>query len=355
MSASQAPPIRIAELLVFDGSVANSPCPRRVLVDGGASCSFVDASFARTLDCEYWQLPTPLVIKTANGGKVVCSHVIAAADICIEGHRGRHDLVVMPDLDEFDVVLGRTFLQASKAIIHHEHGTINWPNCPNSTVDAVLARAAPLSANPWHVLSPDDDADGLDSDSAALPIETSAAEAANTFTSRVTQKCRRRRHTRSSSKLNVVSQSHAVSTHPKPAKQNTDHSPALSYSLPLAKMSSVSARSAIIDSQPTGSAGRPASQPASPAPCSPAVLETLERVLKRVAEYEDRMKPQEGKLPPSRGQFDHKIELKDPDAAPFKGRAIPLNTEERAQLALDIRELQAEQKVRLTRREVGLL
>ena len=51
------------------------------------------------------------------------------------------------------------------------------------------------------------------------------------------------------------------------------------------------------------------------------------------------MQPNEGKLPPSRGQFDHKIELKDSSARPVKSRAIPLNAEERAQLAIDIKEL----------------
>ena len=62
-------------------------------------------------------------------------------------------------------------------------------------------------------------------------------------------------------------------------------------------------------------------------------------MLSRVAQYEERMQPREGCLPPSRGEYDHKIELRDPTSLPFKGRAIPLNAEERAQLAIDIKEL----------------
>ena len=121
VSTSSSISVRVAELLVFEGTVNKSWCPRGMLVDGGASCSFIDESFARTLNCDQCQLPKPLVIKTANGGKVKCSHVIAAAEIGIEGHVGCHDLIVIPHLDEFDVVLGRTFLESSKAVSTPHH------------------------------------------------------------------------------------------------------------------------------------------------------------------------------------------------------------------------------------------
>jgi hypothetical protein len=72
---------------------------------------------------------------------------------------------------------------------------------------------------------------------------------------------------------------------------------------------------------------------------SAASLLLLEKLLERVQLYSQRMKPLDGKLPPSRGEFDHKIELKDPSSQPVKLGAIPLNAQERAQLAIDIKEL----------------
>lgn len=279
---------------MYDGTVNKAPCTRGILVDGGASCSFIDASFARTLNCEQWQLPSPLIVRTANGGKVTCSHIVAAADISIEGYVGRHDLIVMPQLDEFDVVLGRTFLASSKAVVHHEHGTISWPDEPCSVSSSTTSDTETLDTNPWHVLSPEDD----------------EAQSFNT----------------TASGENIQQSSHTV-----PDKQHTQH--AKRHGRDVIDVNGIDKSP---PSQPPNHV--PASTPSISFP--DAAIEALERVRKRVAEYEHRMKPNEGKLPPSRGQFDHKIELKDPNTAPFKGRAIPLNAEERVQLALDIRELE---------------
>ncbi|HEY9662237.1 MAG TPA: retropepsin-like aspartic protease, partial [Allocoleopsis sp.] len=175
VSTSSSISVRVAELLVFEGTVNKSWCPRGMLVDGGASCSFIDESFARTLNCDQWQLPKPLVIKTANGGKVECSHVIAAAEIGIEGHVGCHDLIVIPHLDEFDVVLGRTLLESSKAVVQHEHGTISWPNDPcTANINPIIADTTSFHTNPWHVLSPEDslEAPSIDSNAAVTAEQT---------------------------------------------------------------------------------------------------------------------------------------------------------------------------------------
>ena len=64
------------------------------------------------------------------------------------------------------------------------------------------------------------------------------------------------------------------------------------------------------------------------------------KLLERVSLYDERMRPKSGQLPPSRGAFDHKIELRDPSSKPVKGHAIALNADERTQLAIDIKALE---------------
>ena len=111
-------------------------CPRRALIDGGASCNFIDQAFANNLNIEQWQLAHQLEVDTANGDTVTCSRMIAGARIALNGYEGAHDFVLMPNLDGFDVILGRTFLQESKAVVYHENATITWPQptaCSSST------------------------------------------------------------------------------------------------------------------------------------------------------------------------------------------------------------------------------
>ena len=50
--------------------------------------------------------------------------MLAGAHIVMDGYEGDHDLVIMPNLDGFDMILGRSFLQASRAVVHHETATI---------------------------------------------------------------------------------------------------------------------------------------------------------------------------------------------------------------------------------------
>ena len=83
----------------------------------------------------------------------------------------------------------------------------------------------------------------------------------------------------------------------------------------------------------------PAAIPSSPQ-LTDAVRAAASRIQARVGLYDGRMSPKEGKLPKCRGAFNHKMQLNDDNVTPVKGHAIPLNAEERVQLALDIRELE---------------
>jgi hypothetical protein len=60
-----------------------------------------------------------------------------------------------------------------------------------------------------------------------------------------------------------------------------------------------------------------------------------------VAKYEDEMKPYIGQLPPSRGRFDHSIDLINKNVRPRSRRPIPLNARHQDALARELARLQA--------------
>lgn len=78
------------------------------------------------------------------------------------------------------------------------------------------------------------------------------------------------------------------------------------------------------------------------APAAPAVSMPHREALALVRKgYEERMAPYAGKLPPSRGQFDHQIVLKNPDQPPVKRKAIPLSAKHQQLMKSTLDELEA--------------
>lgn len=284
----------VVDLLVFDASINAVQCPRRALVDGGASCNFIDRRFAEQIGVDTWEMPRQLKVNTAaSGNTVTCSHIVHDAVLQLNGYEGAHSFVVMPDLDGFDVILGRAFLKSSRALVCHHSSTITWPKLP--TIENVdQQHASPtnklLTTNPWSQLVVQDVEHETQPDS-----EDVVHDAAEVVRS-IGQRKRARSITRS--------------------KQWPPPRPAANHKSDAADI-----------------------RAAAPTLTNEA-LAALQRIRERVAIYEQRMKTHVGKLPPSRGEFDHKIELKDPNSKPVQGRAIPLNAAERAQLAVDIRQLE---------------
>ena len=150
----QPPSPVIAELITLTGSVNEHVCERPFLIDSGATCNFVDNAYAERVGLAKWSMPQRIRVRTADGKSVICAHIIPDAVIAIDGHISTHDLVVMPSLDAFDVVLGRAFLQRSKAIVHHETGRVIWPAASTPEANAVPDSATSVSSlNPWAALA----------------------------------------------------------------------------------------------------------------------------------------------------------------------------------------------------------
>ena len=129
VAPSSSPPAskaEIVDLITLPGSVARVPCERPILLDGGASCNFITRSLVTRFGARSLQLPQRIQVRMANGHSILCTDVLVDVEISVPGYRGVHDLVVMPEIDGFDVVLGRPFLKSSGAVIDHLSSTVVW-------------------------------------------------------------------------------------------------------------------------------------------------------------------------------------------------------------------------------------
>src|SRR6478752_3845413 len=74
-------------------------------------------------------------VKMANGSIAFCTEILPDVEVAIANYRGLHNLVVMPVIDGYDVVLGTPFLTSAGASIHYRTSTITWDT--NSHSDSV--------------------------------------------------------------------------------------------------------------------------------------------------------------------------------------------------------------------------
>ena len=115
-----------------------------MLVDSGATCNFVDRAFVKRHGLTAWELPKRLRVRMADGKPINCSQVLPSVRIALPGYVGEHDLVVIPHIDGFDVVLGRAFLKLSKACVNHATSTVTWPDREsNDTEQEALNNSIP--------------------------------------------------------------------------------------------------------------------------------------------------------------------------------------------------------------------
>ena len=88
---------------LFCNSVAN------VLIDTGASHSFVSAAFASVLELELAQLASPICVVSPLGGELILKQGVRGCDIEVADYRLPFPFVVMP-MKGFDVILGMDWL-----------------------------------------------------------------------------------------------------------------------------------------------------------------------------------------------------------------------------------------------------
>ncbi|GAV90868.1 RVP_2 domain-containing protein [Cephalotus follicularis] len=99
----------------------------RVLMDSGASHSFIASRFASCLNVFPDCMPYVLDVRTPTGGSMRTDSVYRGCEISMAGVPVYADLIVLP-IHDFDVILGMDWLSAYRA----------YMDCYNKTVDFCL-------------------------------------------------------------------------------------------------------------------------------------------------------------------------------------------------------------------------
>ena len=82
-----------------------------VLIDTGASHSFISSTFASILGLELAQLASPICVESPIGGEMIPKQGCRACDIEVTGRRLPFAFVLL-DVTSFDVILGMDWLSS---------------------------------------------------------------------------------------------------------------------------------------------------------------------------------------------------------------------------------------------------
>ena len=94
---------------VVAGTLPINSIPTKVLIDSGATKSFISQEFAHRLNCETQPLVEALTIEIANQDRVTVSQICPHCEIDILGRYFYADLIPFK-LGEFEVILGMDWL-----------------------------------------------------------------------------------------------------------------------------------------------------------------------------------------------------------------------------------------------------
>lgn len=262
--------VQIEHLLTLPGTVGEASTGCSMLVDSGATCNFVSSKIARDM-----HLVTEVLdwdIKMADGKIVRSVSVARDVQVKVTGHQGVYDLVVLPVLDDFDVILGRPFLVGSRACVDHASGTVGF----GRSVHGGGVRKVKVGK--------------VSSQSAVFGSMVASLAGGQ----------------------------------PGPIQDEVLRA----YGLAAAP----------VTSEPVAGRGTVSSH-------------VREDVATVVHDYEVRMKPFVGKLPPSRGEYDHAITLLHGNVRPKARRAIPLSDRHQKALAKELDKLLKAGLIRPSRSE----
>ena len=104
---------------VVAGTLPINSISAKVLIDSGATKSFISQEFAHRLNCETQVLPEALTIEIANQDRVTVNRVCPHCQIDILGHHYYVNLIPFK-LGEFDVILGIDWLTNYNAQIDYK-------------------------------------------------------------------------------------------------------------------------------------------------------------------------------------------------------------------------------------------
>ncbi|XP_063942638.1 uncharacterized protein LOC135152187 [Daucus carota subsp. sativus] len=108
---------------VVSGTLSVNAASAKVLIDSGATRSFISKSFVDKWNCETQLMHEPLSVVLANQDRISVEHVCPHCTIVIAGHVFPASLIPF-QLGEFDVILGMDWLTSFNAQIDCKNKTV---------------------------------------------------------------------------------------------------------------------------------------------------------------------------------------------------------------------------------------
>ena len=300
----------IEELITLTGSIDGIETARPMLVDSGATSNFVDAEFVTSNRIQTTALPRSLSVRMANGEAVPCELMVKDANVRVPGHRGEHDMLVLPTLDGCDAILGRPFLVKSNACVRHAESVVEFEGkhvqlASNQGSSSVVAMAS--------------------AEHTACCVEAVVgADEKKSVASGCSERVRGAR---------------AVDA-------CAGEVAAIAQVLHDVESVDVSVQDGILRLLGMTVVPEPAEDPV---PMPQVSAECRAAIDEAIASYEQCMEQHRGQLPPSRGEFDHQINLIDPNVQPRRRKAIPLSDSAQKELWTKLQELQEAGLIRPSR------
>ena len=101
---------------VVAGTLTINSFPAKVLIDYGATKSFISRKFVQQVHCQTCLLENALTVKTASQDRITVNQICPCCEIEIVGHKLYANLIPF-ELGEFDVILGMDWLSEYDARI----------------------------------------------------------------------------------------------------------------------------------------------------------------------------------------------------------------------------------------------
>src|SRR5436189_15176 len=116
---AMAPPQVSTEPLersVIRGTISVYTSNAQVLIDTGASHSFISYAFCKTLGLRLDRLYEPLEVSTLVNGVAVLTDICRGCDLEIAGHKLSFDFILLR-MTDFDIIIGIDWLMEFRAYI----------------------------------------------------------------------------------------------------------------------------------------------------------------------------------------------------------------------------------------------
>ena len=94
----------------------------RVLLDTGASQSFISKSFCEAVDMKSVVAPTPQHVKTAGGAEILAC-TLCQVSFQLQGMGVTVSALIVPLPEEFTVILGDDWLRSKEAVLNYANQT----------------------------------------------------------------------------------------------------------------------------------------------------------------------------------------------------------------------------------------